>query len=347
MAMLAARLYGKHDLRIETVPVPTIGDEEILLRVKAATVCGTDLRMLQNGAAGIDAENPLILCHEFAGVIEEVGARVKGYQVGERIAVAPNFGCGICDLCVSGQSHHCAKLKALGVHIDGGFAEFVRIPAEAVRLGNLSLLAQNVSFEAGAGNEAFACVYSAFSRYGVNPGETVVIIGAGAIGLMHAKLAKMAGAAKIILNDLSEERLAECVNLEPGVIAVKDNLFERVMEETAGRGAHVVITACSAAAAQRASFGLAGLDGRVNFFGGLPKGKSMVELDTNIIHYKELSVTGTTRASHKHYRSTLQFIDSGLVDIDPLVTHTFSIHEVDKAFENAVNAVGFKQAILF
>jgi len=345
--MLAARLYGKNDLRVEEMPIPEIGDEEILLRVKAATICGTDLRMLKNGATGVDENHPLVLCHEFAGVIEKVGVRVIEYQVGQRVTVAPNIGCGVCDLCTAGQSHHCKQLTAIGVHMDGGFAEFVRIPARAVQLGNVTPLADNVRFEAAAGNEAFSCVYNAFERYGVNPGETVVIIGAGAIGLMHAKLAKMAGAAKIILNDLSEARLAECTALEPALITVKDNLLARIMEETDGNGAHVVITACSAAAAQQASFALAGLDGRVNFFGGLPKGKEHVELDTNIIHYKQLSVTGTTRASHSHYRKTLHFIATGLVDVDPLVTHKFSLRDIDKAFENAANTVGLKQAIVF
>jgi len=345
--MLAARLYGKNDLRVEKIPIPTIGDEEILLRVKAATVCGTDLRMLQNGALGVDEKNPLVLCHEFAGVIEKTGARVIGYHAGQRVAIAPNIGCGVCDFCTSGQSHHCKKLTAIGVHMDGGFAEFVRIPARAVGLGNVTVLADGVSFEAAAGNEAFSCVYNAFERYGVNPGETVVIIGAGAIGLMHAALAKMAGAAKVILNDLSQERLAACAAIDPFIIPVKDTLLERVLEETNGAGADVIITACSAAAAQRDSFALAGLNGRVNFFGGLPRGKEQVELDTNIIHYKQLSVSGTTRASHAHYRKTLHFIASGLVNVDPLVTHRFSINEIQTAFENAAATVGLKQAIVF
>ena len=345
MKMLAARLYGANDLRIEQIPVPEIGEDEILLRVKAATICGTDLRMVKNGAEGIDENNPLVLCHEFAGVVAEVGANVSAYAKGDRVAVAPNIGCGMCDYCVSGNSHHCTKLTALGVHSDGGFAEYVRIPAEAIRLGNVTPIADSVSYVAAASNEALSCAYNAFERYGVNPGETVVIIGAGAIGLMHARLAKMAGAAQVIMNDLSEERLEECKKLEPSIITVKDNLEARVMELTAGKGAEVVITACSAAAAQRDSFALAALDGRVNFFGGLPKGKSCVELDTNIIHYKQLSVTGTTRASHDHYRKTLRFIATGLLNVDELVTHRYSLEDVAKGIENSMNTVGLRHAI--
>jgi len=344
--MLGARLYGANDLRIEQMPIPAINENEILLRVKAATICGTDLRMVKNGADGVNADNPLVLCHEFAGVIEQVGENVSGYSKGERVAVAPNIGCGICDYCVSGNSHHCTKLKALGVHSDGGFAEFVRIPAEAIRLGNVTPIDNNISYLAAASNEALSCAYNAFERYGVNPGETVVIIGAGAIGLMHAKLALMSGAAKVILNDLSEERLQECAKLEPNVITIKDNLEARVMELTNGKGAEVVITACSAAAAQKIAFNLAALDGRVNFFGGLPKGNSCVDLDTNIIHYKQLIVTGTTRASHNHYRTALRFIATNLIDIDQLVTHTYSLRDTAKAIENGMNAVGLRHAII-
>lgn len=347
MEMLAARLYGKDDLRVEKIPVPAIGDGDILVKVKAAAVCGTDLRMLKNGAAGVDAEHPLVLCHEFAGIIDKVGAGVEGYKPGQRVSVAPNFGCGICDFCVEGRGHHCKKLTALGIHIDGGFAEYVRVPAAAVRQGNVTPLADNVSYEAAAANEAFSCVNNAFARYRVNPGETVVIIGSGAIGMMHAKLARMSGAAKILMNDLSTQRLAACEKIDSSLIFVSKDLKDRVMAETNGKGAEVVITACSAAQAQKDSFALAGVDGRVNFFGGLPKGKENVELDTNIIHYKQLTVTGTTRASLGQYRQTLGYISSGVVDIDRLVTHRLPLGEIAQAFANTADGVGLKQAIVF
>ncbi|MCL2197747.1 MAG: alcohol dehydrogenase catalytic domain-containing protein [Defluviitaleaceae bacterium] len=345
--MLAARLYGKEDIRLEEVPIPEINENEILLKVKAASICGTDLRMYKNGLDGVNENNPRILCHEFAGTIEQIGKNVMGYTIGQRATVAPNIGCGICDLCVSGQSHHCSKLTAIGIHLDGGFAEYVKVPAIAVTLGNVTPIADSVSYVAAASNEALSCAYSAFERYMVNPGETVVIVGAGAIGLMHAKLAKMAGAAKIILNDISEERLRECAAIAPYIITIKDDLVNRINQETNGAGANVVITACSAAQAQYESFNLAGLDGRVNFFGGLPKGKEHVELDTNIIHYKQLTVTGTTRSSHEQYRRTLQFIAAGLLDVDSLITHKYPLDQIITALENAIKTVGLRHAIIF
>jgi L-iditol 2-dehydrogenase len=347
MNMRAARLYGKNDLRVEDIPVPGIEDDEILVRVKAAALCGTDYRMYSNGAPNVDENNPLVLCHEFAGVIEKTGSRVCSYKAGQRVSVAPNIGCGVCGFCVSGNGHHCTSLIALGVHMDGGFAEFVKVPASAVSLGNVSVLDDNVSFEAAAANEAFACVYNAYERYNVFPGDVVLIIGAGAIGLMHAGLAKMSGASKIIISDISQSRLDECEKLEPSLITVKRNLLKRVMEETDGKGANVVITACSVASVQQDALTYAAIDGRVNFFGGLPKGKEKVLLDTNIIHYKQLILTGTTRSSLWHYRKTLDFIASGIVDIDPLITHRYKLNDIKTALDNLANAVGLKHVIVF
>jgi L-iditol 2-dehydrogenase len=345
--MLAARLFGKEDLRVVETAVPEINVGELLLRVKAGTVCGTDLRMFKNGADGVDASHPLTLCPEFAGVVEKKGADVPFLKEGDRVSVAPNIGCGVCDRCVSGNSHHCKHIKALGIQMDGGFAEFVRIPAGAVANGNVTPLADSVSYEEAAANEAFACTYSAFERYGVHPGETVVVIGAGAIGLMHAKLALMSGAGTVIMNDLSRPRLDECAAIEPRITAVSENLAEYVKDATGGEGADVVITACSVAAVQQGAFALAGLDGRVCFFGGLPKGREIVPLDTNQIHYKQLTVIGTTRSSHGHYRATLDLIAKGVVDIAPVITHKFELKNALGAFENADRAIGLKQAVVF
>ena len=345
--MLAARLFGKEDLRVVETAVPEINAGDVLVRVKAGTVCGTDIRMFKNGADGVDTSHPLTLCHEFAGIVEKKGADVPYLKEGDRVSVAPNIGCGVCDRCVSGNSHHCKHLKALGVQIDGGFAEFVKIPAGAVANGNVTPLADSVSYEEAAANEAFACAYSAFERYRVHPGETVVVIGAGAIGLMHAKLALMSGAGTVIMNDLSRPRLDECTAIEPRITAISENLVEYVKDSTGGEGADVVITACSVAAVQQSAFALAGFDGRVCFFGGLPKGRETVPLDTNRIHYKQLTVIGTTRSSHGHYRATLDMIAKGVVNIAPIITHKFELKNALSAFENADRAIGLKQAVVF
>lgn len=121
--MKAALLCGKEDLRVREQPDPSVGDGEVLLKVRAAAVCGTDIRMFRNGYKGVSEATPLVLGHEIAGVIERVGSGVAGYRVGQAVAVAPNYGCGVCDACVSGNTQLCPDYRAFGISVDGGFAE--------------------------------------------------------------------------------------------------------------------------------------------------------------------------------------------------------------------------------
>lgn len=344
--MLAARMYGVNDLRIENVPKPQPGPGEVLLKVKAAAICGTDVRMLTSGAAAASEEHPLILGHEFAGVVEEVGEGVTECAVGQRVAVAPNMGCGHCDLCTSGEGQLCADYRALGVNIDGGFAEYVLIPAGAVYGGNLTELGE-ASYVEGALNEPFSCALNGSERCSITPGDFVLVVGAGAIGLMHAKLAKLSGATRVVISDLSQERLAKAKEIDDSFITVGLLDDAKVRELTSGHLFDVIITACPSPAAQQASFGQAAVNGRICFFGGLPKGKEEVALNTNVIHYKQLIVTGTTRASLRQYRKTLSFIKEGIVTVENLVSRKAPLSGIAELFELAKQAKGLKNIIEF
>lgn len=344
--MLAARMYGKMDIRLEEIPIPEIGTGEILLRVKAAAICGTDVRMYRNGAKGIDENHPLIIGHELSGVIEKAGTGVYGYREGQRVAVAPNMGCGVCDTCVRGDGHLCNGYQALGINLDGGFAEYMRIPEQAVRGGNVTLLENNVSFQEAAINEALSCVYNGFEHCNIRPGDTVLVVGAGPIGLMHGMMAVMAGAGMVIFSDLSQERLEECRRINPAFQVVRDHVEEYIEEKTKGRGVDVCITACPSGAAQSMALRVAAVGGRVLFFGGVPSDKQEVVLNTNLIHYKQLLVTGTTRASLEQYRRTLQFISTGVLDVKQLITSEISLHDFHKGMELAASASGLKNVII-
>ena len=296
-------MYGVDDIRIEEIPVPVPQTGEILLKVKAAAVCGTDVRMIKNGAAGVDEQHPRILGHEIAGIIEETGDGVTGYEKGMRVSVAPNMGCGICDMCVSGNSHLCPDYKALGINLDGGFAEYCIIPAQAVKSGNVCILEDGVTFDDGAVNEPLSCVCNGFERADIRPGDRVLVIGAGPIGIMHCALALMAGAV-VYLNDVCTERLEEAKRIYPA-------------------------------------------EGRVIFFGGVPAAKEPVGIDTNLVHYKQLTLSGTTRASLTQYRRTLRYISGGVLDVSPLVTAHFPLTEIKTAVEKAAKAEGLKNIITF
>lgn len=347
--MQAARLYDKNDLRVEDIAVPEIGDGEMLLRTRAATVCGTDIRMLRNGHAFASPASPLIIGHEMAGVVEKLGSGVTGFEQGQRVCVAPNYNPVSTPLTVAGLGHLDSAYRAIGIHEDGAFAEFVRIPRDAVIQGNVFPLPPQVSFSAAALIEPLACVFNAYEKARTGPGDHVLIIGAGPIGVMHAKISRLAGAGKVILNDINPERLEMAKELVPDLIVIggEADLATEVIRLTGGAGADVVITACPVPEVQTMAIGMAAVEGRVVFFGGLPKNRSIVPLDTNVIHYRQLTITGTTRQSLRQFKMTLDLIADGLVQIEDLITSTLSIDQAAKAIANAARATGLKSLVEF
>ena len=346
--MKAVRLWGKADLRVEEVPEPAVSPGEVLVAVKASLICGTDIRMLQTGGHAHGGSGPRILGHEVSGIIAKPGKGVSGdYAEGARVAVAPNIGCGICDWCVGGDTHMCGSLRAIGINLDGAFAEYVRIPADAVSQGNLALIPGDMTFEEAALAEPLSCVYSAFERCRTRPGDTVLVIGAGPIGLLHAKLHRLSGAGLVMVHDLNEERLAFCGREDPALAVIgPDRPVERVMDLTRGKGADVVITAAPSPEAQVLSFDVVAANGRVVFFGGLPKDKEIVGLNTNAIHYRQITVTGTTRQNLRQYRACLDLLGKKLIDVKRIITHRFALDQAAEAFENVRSGKGLKSGFV-
>lgn len=345
--MQAALLYSKDDLRIEELPQPEIGPGEILLRTRSASVCGTDIRMLKNGHAFATPEKPLVIGHEVAGEIAAIADGVSGFSVGQRVCVAPNYNPVASKLVVAGLGHLDPGYRALGIHDHGAFAEYVRIPRDAVVQGNIFPIADHVSFTAAALAEPLACVYNAYEKARTGPGDIVLIVGAGPIGLMHAKISRMAGAGKVIIADLHPGRLEIARSIDPTYLTISGDVPGEIARITDGAGADVVITACPVAAVQTQALEIAAVNGRVIFFGGLPKGKSVVPLDTNIIHYKQLMVTGTTRQSLAHFQKVLDLITDQVIEVESLVTSTHRLNDLEKAIDGVAQATGLKARISF
>ena len=341
--MKAVRLFGKEDLRVVDLPMPEPGEGEVLIRAGAALICGTDVRMYKNGAS----VQPVTLGHELAGTVAKIGPKVTHYREGMRVAVAPNMGCGVCDYCVSGHTELCPELQALGINIDGGFADYFVVPAAAVRQGNIVEIGDSVSFPEAAIAEPLSCVYNSFERCHTQPGDSVLVIGAGPIGLMHAKMHKLAGAGLVMIHDLNESRLEICKREDPSFETVgPDRPTERIRELTSGRGADIVITAASSAATQQLAFGVAAMNGRVIFFGGLPKGQEMVSLDTNVIHYRMITVTGTSRQSLRQYRTCLRLIAQGTLDVRGVITSTMPLDQAHEAMQKVIRGEGLKSGFV-
>src|SRR5512140_912118 len=207
--MLAAVYHGPNDLRVEDVPVPEIGPGELLVKVLSASICGTDLRILHGAHRMYPAGTVRVPGHEVVGTIAKLGLGVTGYTAGQRVFCAPNTGCGHCLQCITGNNNLCANYDAIGVTSDGGFAEYVRIPANSGQQGNVIPVSESVDPAVSALMEPFACVLRGQNALHIKPGEVVLVMGAGPIGVMHAKLAKARGAGRVIVSEPIAERAAQ------------------------------------------------------------------------------------------------------------------------------------------
>lgn len=344
--MKAIQLLGKEKVVLKEVPMPVIGPDEILIRVKAASLCGTDVRMYQNGYKNVSEQNPLIPGHEFAGDIAEIGARVKGYHLGQKVSAAPNIGCGTCDMCVSGQTHLCEDYDAFGVTMDGGFAEYVRVPEKAIRQGNIAPLQEDISYQAAALVEPLSCVYNGQKLIGIRPGDDVLIIGLGPIGVMHIMVAKIFGAGRIFVNDLSKERVDQAKALIPDVYPIYGDVKEGFAQYHQ-TGVDICVIAAPAPLAQAQSLEYMNMNGRILFFGGLPAAQEVVPINANLIHYKQLRIQGCTKQSVSEYRLCAKLVNDGRIPLHLIMSDSYSIDEFDQALKNAAAAKGLKHVILF
>ena len=347
--MLAAVYSGAGKVECMDIPKPRVGDDDVLVKVKAAAICGTDLRIFKSGHFAIKEGEQRILGHEFCGEVSEVGTNVKAYRKGMKVSVAPNVGCGACRACRMGNIHLCPEYIAIGISLDGGFAEYFKVPHKALLQGNLMPFDADTPFVEAALAEPLACCYNALLSVGTKPGDNVLIVGAGPMGALHLQLNRLAGASRAMIADISEQRLDLMKRFNPDVIinSGKSDLKEAVMEHTGGLGADVVITACPAPDIQKLAVELTAKLGRINLFGGLPRGKEHVAINTNLIHYNGIILTGTTGASLAHHQSALGLIVDGKMDTAPIISKRFGIDEVKKAFDYALSGEGLKTVIEF
>ncbi len=345
--MLAAVYYGPADLRLVKREKPVIEPDEALLKVVSAGICGTDLRILHGEHRKYPEGTVRVPGHEVVGDIAEVGAEVTGLEVGQRVVVAPNFGCGRCPQCVAGNNNRCANYGAIGITLDGAFAEYMRIPAALILQGGLIPVSNSIDPAAAALIEPFACVLRGQGPLNVKPDDVVLIIGAGPIGVMHVMLARLQGARRVIVAELSATRLSQAVasGADRGVNVAAENLADVVMEETGGRGADVIVIAAAAPKAQEEALHLAAIGGRINYFGGLPKDRSTISFDSNLVHYKELVVTGTTACSTRDCWRAAAIVNAGRIDLTRFVSGRYPLQDIHAAFEAAESRKALKIVI--
>ncbi len=346
--MKAAYFYEPGQIKVEDVDAPAIQESEMLIRVRAASICGTDLRISKHGHFKIPAGQRRVLGHEIAGEVVQVGKLIEGFEPGMRVTATPNIGCGMCEFCRDGFNNMCPNYEAFGISIDGGFEEYMRVPHIAVKGGNIFPLPDHVDYREAALIEPFSCCYNALRSVETSPKDTVLVIGAGPIGAMHTLLNKIAGAKKVMVADLRQGRLDKVREFGADVLinSSEVNLKEAVMGETGGRGADVVITAVSVPDLQTQAIELLATHGRVNFFGGLGK-NVLVPIDTNLVHYKGLRLVGTTGSTNSDYYKCLALVAEGRANLARLVTKTFSLDEINDAFAYAASGEGMKAMVVY
>jgi L-iditol 2-dehydrogenase len=346
--MLAAVYHGPDDLRVEEVPVPTIEPDEVLLRVLRANICGTDLRILNGGHRKYPPGTIRIPGHEVVGELVAVGERVSGYTIGTRLFVAPNMGRGDSRETISGNNNLDPNFEAIGITLDGAFAEYLRVPAAAIRQGNLMPVATGVDSAVAALIEPLACVWRGQEKINVGAGDIVLVMGAGPIGVMHVMLARLRGATRVIVSEPAAGRREQALALgaDRVVDPLNEDLAAVVLAESNGRGANVVITAAPVKALQEQALDLAAMGGRINYFGGLSKDDSTIQFNSNTVHYKELIVTGTTACSTFDCLRAAEIVNSGRLDLSPLITAAFPLAQANEAFMAAADGKNLRVTLV-
>jgi len=339
----AAYVTGPMHIELRDVPTPQVPDDGLLLAVRACGVCGSDLRRWREGPDAGSA--PLIAGHEISGVVEAIGPLVSGYTVGEHLAIAPDVHCGLCWYCKRGLYNLCDDLRLVGITagLDGGFADHVVLPAAVLDGGIVHRVPDALSAEQAALAEPLSSVLASHAAAGTTLGDTVVVMGAGPIGCLHIAVARARG-ARVILSEPNATRRAMAERFEPDLVVdpATEDAVAAVRRATGGRGADVAICANPVAATHAQAVELVRKRGTVVLFGGLPKADPMTVLDGNRIHYGEIRVVGSFSYHPSFHSLALDAIARGSIHSDQVITHTFPLDDVERAFQVAASGEALK-----
>ena len=341
--MNAAYVTGPMKIELRETPMPQVPDDGILIAVKACGVCGSDLRRWREGPRS--ESDFLIAGHEISGVVDVVGAQVKDFRVGERLAIAPDIHCGKCYYCEHGFYNLCDHLHLIGITpgYNGGFAEYLVLTAEILSGGIVHEVPETLSFVQAALAEPLSSVLAAHKEAGTMLGDTVVVMGAGPIGCLHMLVAQARG-ARVILSEPNEVRRQIATRFGPDLIIdpMNQNLVAEVHQATSGRGADIAICANPVATTHAQAVELVRKRGKVVLFGGLPEASPMTTLDGNRIHYNEIRLIGSFSYHPTYHTMALEAIERGLINSDHIITHTFPLDGIDKAFQTAASGEALK-----
>lgn len=333
---------GGKDFAITEVPMPKAGKGEAVARIKCASICGTDLRTYRFGSEKL--KTPVTIGHEACYEIVENG---EGVNLSGRYIVAPAIGCGQCKSCKKGRTNMCDSLKTIGFQYPGTFAEYIKIPAEAIERGHVISVPDGVSDKAASVAEPVACAINAQSYLHIEDGDNVLIYGAGYLGCIHAELALMQGADKVIIAEISDKRREKAKAFVPSASVLNSgdkDYMDQIRDIVGENGVDVVITACPAGITHRHGLELLYKNGRMSLFGGLP-GDNNYHLDSNLIHYKEASIFGAHASTVAQNKEALDAIAQGKLDVEKYIT-AFALDDADKAFQSLIDETAEKAVLI-
>jgi L-iditol 2-dehydrogenase len=328
--MKVAMYRSQEDIRLEEMPTPQIDENEILVEMKACGICGSDLMdwYLKNRA-------PLVLGHEPAGTIVKAGSEVERFSVSERVFVHHHVACLKCHYCLHGDYTLCEQFHK--THIEpGGFAEYFRVPAPNLQIDTLKI-PENVSFEEATLIEPVGCCLRALKKCNMQVGNSVAIIGAGSAGVIHTALARILGAAKIIVSDLIDYRLkmAEKFGADLTVNPEKEDIAKTVKDETGGRGADLVVAAAPSIGAYKTGVNICRRGGRLCVFAPTSPGEYL-PMNPKELFFSEIQIIPSYSTSHLETRTALELIESGRIDAKGLITHRYRLMDTAEAFKTAL-----------
>lgn len=326
--MRAVVYYAPGDIRVEDRPEPAPADDNLIVEVHCCAICGTDVKLATIGNPR--CHPPRIIGHELVGHIVHVGSQVTGFTPGERVTLATTLACGDCPYCRLGLSNLCPNARPISYDFDGGFAERLVIPPLAISGGNVIKVPAAVSDEAAALSEPLSCVINALELAGLKSGDTVLILGGGPLGALHAGAARAMGAKTTIIVQRSEPRISLLRRLS-GVRVIdgsREDVLAAVRDQTGGLGADIVSVCAPAREAQEQAISFARKGGTVSLFASLPKDAADITLDSRTIHYGELRLVGASDSRPEHVVQAVRLMAAGKIDVDPLITHRISLEDI-------------------
>jgi L-iditol 2-dehydrogenase len=334
--MTAAVLYGERDVRIEQIPIPHVDAGEVLVRIKAALTCGTDLKVYRQGYHARMIAPPAVFGHELSGVVEEVGTGTNGFRPGMRVVTANSAPCNKCFFCERGEDNLCEDL----LFLNGAYAEYIKIPERIVRQ-NLLVLPEGLDFRDAAIVEPLACVLRGIEETGIKKGDTVVVVGTGPVGLMFVRMVHNMGAKVIaVSNQGSRRSIAEQMGADAFLDSTRGNAAEHVRSMTNNRhGADVAIEAVGTTETWQMAMQMVRRGGIINLFGGCPSG-TQIPLDTTLIHYSEITIKASFHHTPRHIRQSLEVVRRGELRTGMLITGEEPLSSLQNVLERLLHRNG-------